>query len=142
MTGAAAAAGSGAAAAYGRFALAGWLYFLCGILDILDGRVARIRGQVSQAGAFLDSVIDRYAELFVFGGMTVFYRDSWALSAVLLASLGSLMVSYTRARGEALVVRAVPSRRPDQHRDRDRKSDEGKQPNQRRRHRPDRRRLA
>jgi phosphatidylglycerophosphate synthase len=99
-----AAAGSGVAAAAGRFALAGWLYFLCGILDILDGRVARIRNQVSQAGAFFDSVIDRYAELFVFGGMTVYYRDSWALGVVLLASLGSLMVSYTRARGEALGV--------------------------------------
>lgn len=99
-----AAAGSGAAAAGGRFALAGWLYFLCGILDILDGRVARIRNQVSQAGAFFDSVIDRYAELFVFGGMAVFYRASWALGLVLLAQLGSLMVSYTRARGEALGV--------------------------------------
>jgi CDP-diacylglycerol---glycerol-3-phosphate 3-phosphatidyltransferase len=99
-----AAAGSGVAAACGRFALAGWLYFLCGILDILDGRVARIRNQVSQAGAFFDSVIDRYAELFVFGGMTVYYRSSWALGVVLLASLGSLMVSYTRARGEALGV--------------------------------------
>ncbi len=99
-----AAAGSGAAAAFGRFALAGWLYFLCGILDILDGRVARIRNQVSASGAFFDSVIDRYAELFVFGGMAVFYRNSWALGAVLVASLGSLMVSYTRARGEALGI--------------------------------------
>jgi phosphatidylglycerophosphate synthase len=99
-----AAAGSGVAAGLGRFALAGWLYFLCGILDILDGRVARIRNQVSPAGAFFDSVIDRYAELFVFAGMAVFYRNSWALGAVLLASLGSVMVSYTRARGEALGV--------------------------------------
>jgi phosphatidylglycerophosphate synthase len=99
-----AAAASGAAAGVGRFALAGWLYFLCGILDILDGRVARIRNQVSPAGAFFDSVIDRYAELFVFAGMAVFYRSSWALGAVLLASLGSVMVSYTRARGEALGV--------------------------------------
>lgn len=99
-----AALGAGAAGAFGRFALAGWLYFLCGILDIFDGRVARIRGQVSASGAFFDSVIDRYAELFVFGGMAFFYRDSWALGAVLLASLGSVMVSYTRARGEALGV--------------------------------------
>jgi CDP-diacylglycerol--glycerol-3-phosphate 3-phosphatidyltransferase len=99
-----AAAGSGVAAGLGSFALAGWLYFLCGILDILDGRVARIRNQVSPAGAFFDSVIDRYAELFVFAGMAVYYRDSWALGAVLLASLGSVMVSYTRARGEALGI--------------------------------------
>jgi phosphatidylglycerophosphate synthase len=99
-----AAAASGAAAAYGRFALAGWLYFLCGIFDILDGRVARIRKQVTPAGAFFDSVIDRYAELFVFSGIAVFYKDSWALGAVLVASLGSIMVSYSRARGEALGV--------------------------------------
>jgi len=99
-----AALGSGIAASQGRFALAGWLYFLCGILDILDGRVARINQQVTAAGAFFDSVIDRYAELFVFGGMAVFYRDSWALVAVLAASLGSVMVSYARARGESLGV--------------------------------------
>ena len=99
-----AALGAGVAAAVGNFALAGWLYILCGILDILDGRVARIRQQVTASGAFFDSVIDRYAELFVFGGMTVFYKDSWVLYAVMLASLGSLMVSYTRARGESLGV--------------------------------------
>lgn len=99
-----AALGAGAAAAAGRFALAGWLYFLCGMLDILDGRVARIRNLVSPAGAFFDSVIDRYAEMFVFGGMAIYYRDSLALGAVLLASLGSVMVSYTRARGESLGV--------------------------------------
>lgn len=99
-----AALGSGVAAATGSFAAAGWLYFLCGILDILDGRVARIRNLVSPAGAFFDSVIDRYAEMFVFGGMAIYYRNSWALGAVLLASLGSVMVSYTRARGEALGV--------------------------------------
>jgi phosphatidylglycerophosphate synthase len=102
-----AAAGAGAAAAFGRFALAGWLYFLCGILDILDGRVARIRKLVSPAGAFFDSVIDRYAELFVFSGMAIYYKDSWALGAVLLASLGSIMVSYARARGEALGVNGL-----------------------------------
>ncbi len=99
-----AALGAGVAAATGSFAAAGWLYFLCGILDILDGRVARIRNLVSQSGAFFDSVIDRYAEMFVFGGMAIYYRSSWALVGVLLASLGSVMVSYTRARGEALGV--------------------------------------
>ena len=100
----AAALGAGVAAAVGNFALGGWLYILCGIFDILDGRVARIRRQVTSSGAFFDSVIDRYAELFVFGGLTVFYKDSWVLYAVMLASLGSLMVSYTRARGESLGV--------------------------------------
>jgi phosphatidylglycerophosphate synthase len=90
--------------AIGNFGAGGWLYLLTGILDILDGRVARATGKVSAGGAFFDSVMDRYAELVVFGGLSIFYRDSWALYVVLLASLGSIMVSYTRARGEALGV--------------------------------------
>ena len=98
------ASGAAVALAGGRFALGGWLYFLTGILDILDGRVARATGRVSQAGAYFDSVVDRYAELVVFGGLAYFYRSSVALFVVLAASLGSVMVSYARARGEALGV--------------------------------------
>jgi CDP-diacylglycerol--glycerol-3-phosphate 3-phosphatidyltransferase len=90
--------------AVGNFGAGGWLYLLTGILDILDGRIARATGKVSTGGAFFDSVMDRYAELVVFGGLSIFYRGSWALYVVLLASLGSIMVSYTRARGEALGV--------------------------------------
>jgi phosphatidylglycerophosphate synthase len=90
--------------AVGNFGAGGWLYLLTGILDILDGRIARATGKVSTGGAFFDSVMDRYAELVVFGGLSIYYRDSWALYVVLLASLGSIMVSYTRARGEALGV--------------------------------------
>lgn len=95
---------SGVFFALGNFGAGGWLYLLTGILDILDGRIARATGKVTAGGAFFDSVMDRYAELVVFGGLTVYYRHSWALYVVLLASLGSLMVSYTRARGEALGV--------------------------------------
>jgi phosphatidylglycerophosphate synthase len=90
--------------ALGNFGAGGWLYLLTGILDILDGRIARATGKVTTGGAFFDSVMDRYAELVVFGGLSIYYRDSWALYVVLLASLGSIMVSYTRARGEALGV--------------------------------------
>jgi phosphatidylglycerophosphate synthase len=90
--------------ALGNFGAGGWLYLLTGILDILDGRIARATGMVTKGGAFFDSVMDRYAELVVFGGLAVYYRHSWALYITLLASLGSVMVSYTRARGEALGV--------------------------------------
>jgi phosphatidylglycerophosphate synthase len=90
--------------AVGNFGAGGWLYLLTGILDILDGRIARATGKVTKGGAFFDSVMDRYAELVVFGGLALYYRNSWALCVVLLASLGSVMVSYTRARGEALGV--------------------------------------
>ncbi|HXU73846.1 MAG TPA: CDP-alcohol phosphatidyltransferase family protein [Polyangia bacterium] len=90
--------------ALGNFGAGGWLYLLTGILDILDGRIARATGKVSKGGAFFDSVMDRYAELVVFGGLAVFYRQSWAIYVALAAGLGSVMVSYTRARGEALGV--------------------------------------
>ena len=91
--------------AIGNFGAGGWLYLLTGILDILDGRIARATGKVTKGGAFFDSVMDRYAELVVFGGLAVFYRDSWAhLRRARWPSLGSVMVSYTRARGEALGV--------------------------------------
>lgn len=101
----AAAAGAGVAMARGCFALGGWLYLATGILDIFDGRVARATGRVSRSGAFIDSVIDRYAELLVFGGLAFYYRGTaWALALVLAAQAGSLMVSYARARGEALGV--------------------------------------
>ena len=90
--------------AVGNFGAGGWLYLLTGILDIMDGRVARATGQVTKGGAFFDSVMDRYAELVVFGGLAVYYRNSWALFVALIAAVGSVMVSYTRARGEALGV--------------------------------------
>jgi len=90
--------------ALGNFGAGGWLYLLTGILDILDGRIARATGKVTKGGAFFDSVMDRYAELVVFGGLAVYYRGSWAIYVALVAMFGSIMVSYTRARGEALGV--------------------------------------
>lgn len=96
--------GAGVALAFGRFAVGGWLYLAAGMCDILDGRVARRSGRESRRGAYFDSVIDRYAELFVFGGLAFYYRGSTALVLPLAAAAGSFMVSYARARGEALGV--------------------------------------
>lgn len=101
------AAGSAWAFASGRFALGGWLYLFTGILDIFDGRVARATGRVSPGGAFFDSVMDRYSELIVFSGLAYFYRDSWAMLVALAAAIGSVMVSYSRARAEGLDVADV-----------------------------------
>jgi phosphatidylglycerophosphate synthase len=98
------ACGSGVCFALGNFGAGGWLYLLTGILDILDGRIARATGRVTKGGAFFDSVMDRYAELVVFGGLTIYYSHSWAIYVSLIALVGSIMVSYTRARGEALGV--------------------------------------
>jgi CDP-diacylglycerol--glycerol-3-phosphate 3-phosphatidyltransferase len=95
---------AGLAYAVGYIFLGGWLLFGCGILDLLDGGLARRTARVTHQGAFLDSVIDRYAEFFTFCGLGVFFYHSWMLWVVALALLGSMMVSYTRARAEGLGV--------------------------------------
>jgi CDP-diacylglycerol--glycerol-3-phosphate 3-phosphatidyltransferase len=87
--------------ALGHFGLGGWVYLFVGILDLFDGRVARATGRTSAAGAFYDSIVDRYSECAVFTGLFVYYRGSFVAVAVLLALIGSLMVSYSRARAEA-----------------------------------------
>ncbi|MFI5365929.1 MAG: CDP-alcohol phosphatidyltransferase family protein [Candidatus Binatia bacterium] len=80
----------------------GWLLLFCGSLDIIDGRVARRLDGGSARGAFLDSVIDRYADSLAYLGLAAFFRASWVLWAVLFALVGGLMVSYARARAEGL----------------------------------------
>ena len=88
--------------ASGHFATAGWAVLLSGAADALDGRIARARGLASPRGAFLDSTLDRFAEVAVFVGLAVAFRASAPALAVLTAALGgSLLVSYTRARGES-----------------------------------------
>ena len=86
----------------GWLSLGGWVFLAAGSLDFVDGRVARATGRASRAGAFLDSTLDRVGELLVFGGLAVTFRDSPALLAALAAAGASLLVSYARARGEAL----------------------------------------
>lgn len=93
---------SGLSAALGYLATAAWIYVAAGMLDILDGRLARATNRSSQAGAFLDSVSDRWGELFILSGFAWYLRGSLWLVAVMLAVAGSVMVSYTRARGEGL----------------------------------------
>jgi phosphatidylglycerophosphate synthase len=92
---------AGAAYAGGAFATAGWLVLLGGAADILDGRVARALGVASDYGEFIDATLDRFAEAFVFTGLAVALAGSpWMVLAVVLALGGSLLVSYTRAKGE------------------------------------------
>jgi phosphatidylglycerophosphate synthase len=97
-------AGAGLAIATQHLATAGWLYIVAGGLDVLDGRLARATNRSSKAGAFLDSVTDRWGELFVFAGFAWWLRGSGWLLVDLLALAGSIMVSYTRARGEGLGI--------------------------------------
>ena len=96
---------AGAAAALmglGWLSLGGWLFLAGGSLDFVDGRVARATARVSKAGAFLDSTLDRVGELLVFSALAVTFRASPVLYAALAAAGASLLVSYARARGEAL----------------------------------------
>ncbi len=88
--------------AFGWFAVGGWLIVLGGSFDILDGRIARQTGTARPAGAFLDSSLDRYGDFVLFAGLAVAFRQNWGLMLALLALGGSFLVSYARARAEAL----------------------------------------
>jgi CDP-diacylglycerol--glycerol-3-phosphate 3-phosphatidyltransferase len=88
---------------------AGFLILLGGFFDILDGRVARLTALGSKFGAFYDSTLDRISEIVVFIGILSLYNDYrqelgdvGMIYLVMLAMAGSLMISYTRARAEAL----------------------------------------
>jgi len=88
------------------FAFAGLVIIGAGIFDMVDGRVARRTNQVTVFGAFFDSVIDRYSDVVLFFGLLVYYARSNHLRYVVLTAfvmVTSLMVSYTRARAEALI---------------------------------------
>lgn len=91
----------------GRTRLAGLLVILAGLFDFFDGSLARASGQVTPFGGFLDSVIDRYSDLIVLLGIVVlFARTPHARGAVIAMAglVGSVMVSYTRARAESIGV--------------------------------------
>src|SRR3954464_5899116 len=88
------------------FLYAGLVIIGAGIFDMVDGRVARATGQVTQFGAFFDSVIDRYSDLALFFGLLVYYARAGRFFYIVLVAVvmtGSVMVSYTRARAESLI---------------------------------------
>jgi phosphatidylglycerophosphate synthase len=95
---------SGVAVAMGRFSLGGWLFILSGILDTLDGKLARVRHRVTRAGAAFDSLLDRYADGAVLFGLAIYFRNSWALIPALAAIFGTSMVPYVRAKAESFGV--------------------------------------
>lgn len=93
---------SGVLVAMGRLELAGWAIVGGGVADVLDGRIARARNLSSPYGAFIDSTFDRFVEVFAFLGLVVFFHDRPAGAFLAAAAMaGSLLVSYTRARGES-----------------------------------------
>jgi CDP-diacylglycerol---glycerol-3-phosphate 3-phosphatidyltransferase len=81
----------------------GVLILLVGLLDSLDGAVARASGQATTFGAFLDSTLDRYAEAVLFLAIVYYYRvDTTVVLLSFIALVGSVLVSYARARAEGL----------------------------------------
>lgn len=85
--------------------LGGWMVFFAASFDFLDGRVARITHRQSQAGAFLDSVMDRYMDFCILAGMAYFFRDHWALWLCIVALFGAQTTSYVRAKAESLGIK-------------------------------------
>jgi CDP-diacylglycerol---glycerol-3-phosphate 3-phosphatidyltransferase len=89
------------------FFLAGIAFIAGSLMDTLDGRYSRMSGKGTLFGAFLDSTLDRIEEGIVLVAVAAYFAsrgDELAVAAVVVAVLGSLMVSYTRARAEALGV--------------------------------------
>ena len=89
------------------FFLAGVAFIVGSVMDTLDGRYSRMSGKGTPFGAFLDSTLDRLEEGIVLTAVAAYFasrHDQAAVAAVVAAVLGSLMVSYTRARAEALGV--------------------------------------
>jgi CDP-diacylglycerol--glycerol-3-phosphate 3-phosphatidyltransferase len=89
------------------FFLAGVAFVIGSIMDTMDGRYSRMSGKGTPFGAFLDSTLDRLEEGIVLAAVGAYFasqHDQLAVAATVLAVLFSLMVSYTRARAEALGV--------------------------------------
>jgi CDP-diacylglycerol--glycerol-3-phosphate 3-phosphatidyltransferase len=98
---------AGAVVAAGHICHGGWLFLLAGPFDALDGSLARTAGLETRFGAFLDSFIDRYSEAAVLFGIlcwSTFHGRHILVVLTFLTLVGSLMVSYARARAEGLNI--------------------------------------
>jgi CDP-diacylglycerol--glycerol-3-phosphate 3-phosphatidyltransferase len=107
ITGFLVSAGAAAAIAEGFFMVGGLLVLFAGLFDLLDGPLARTKGQVSQFGAILDSSLDRLSEAAVLLGVLIHFVSadhSWGPPLAYAALAGSFMVSYMRARAEGLGI--------------------------------------
>lgn len=98
--------------ATGHISVAGWIVGLTALFDVLDGTVARRTGRSTVFGAFYDSTLDRVADSGVIAGLAIFYATSpvhknvYMIVVCLLCVIGNFLVSYTRARAEALGIDA------------------------------------
>jgi CDP-diacylglycerol---glycerol-3-phosphate 3-phosphatidyltransferase len=91
--------------ATGNIPLGGLIVLLMGPVDALDGSMARLRGDQTEFGAFVDSVTDRYSELVIYAGLMAYYLqhgNTLYCGLTYLAASGSVLVSYVKARAESL----------------------------------------
>ncbi len=105
--------------AQGYLFLGGWLVLFAGIFDMFDGAMARARNAATTFGAFLDSTLDRFSEGIILLGLLLYalqhpglhdalwpagHEQAWMIAFIYIAAVGSLMVSYTKARAEGLGI--------------------------------------
>lgn len=91
--------------ALGHITIGGIVVLVMGLIDTLDGTMARLRGMPSEFGAFVDSVTDRYSELVIFGGILYYFLqkgDWFSALGIYIAASGSVLVSYVRARAASV----------------------------------------
>jgi CDP-diacylglycerol--glycerol-3-phosphate 3-phosphatidyltransferase len=89
----------------GKITIGGIVLLLSVLVDALDGTMARLRGESSDFGGFVDSVSDRYAEFITFGGLLYYFLSQENYAGVMMtfvATGGSVLVSYVKARAEGL----------------------------------------
>jgi len=99
----------------GNFILAGITLIIFSLFDTLDGALARYKDNVTEFGAFIDSVFDRLQEGIIFASLIYFYRSElWIVLILFFSFLFSFSISYTRARAEGLnySITAGPMERP------------------------------
>jgi len=90
----------------GYMRIAGIVILFAGLFDILDGAVARARNLATKIGAFTDSVVDRYSDFVIFGGILAYFirRGNLTYSMVLLFIIsGAFLISYVRAKAELII---------------------------------------
>ena len=102
------AGGAGGFVSPAMLRLGGAVAFVAAIFDMLDGRVARLRGRETRFGAYLDSTMDRYSDMLLYMGLLILYarlERNGLMVLVWVAAFGSFMTSYARARAESLIPR-------------------------------------
>jgi CDP-diacylglycerol--glycerol-3-phosphate 3-phosphatidyltransferase len=96
---------------FGGFIIAGGVIVLfAGFFDMLDGAVARASGKASKFGGFTDSVVDRYSDFLIFGGVLAYFARNGDLLMTLISAItlcGAFLISYVRARAELVIPKCA-----------------------------------